>query len=313
MTTLPASAVNDTDLRTHPNREESGGARLVRVTVAAVSDVAPNLRRLTLSGPGLASLTLTGPDEYLGLLMPAPGQTVPELEAEGMNIRAAVAALDESERPGLRWYTVRHFRQSAGGVGGAVAGADGGAGGGESGGAAGEIDIDVVMHDDHPGPGARWVSGASVGDDAAIWLCNAIWIRHASRPLFVADASAVPALRAILEFTEDHHPDDLVKYHVRVVAHSPEELEPGLAEEWTERVGSLSILYVTPGLEAEAVCDALRRDRGAGHPAASPEYLWASGEAGMTKAVRKMAVDEWDVDRDFADWVAYWIEGRPRP
>jgi NADPH-dependent ferric siderophore reductase len=33
----------------------------------------------------------------------------------------------------------------------------------------------------------------------------------------------------------------------------------------------------------------------------------------MTKAVRKMAVDEWDVDRDFADWVAYWIEGRPRP
>ncbi len=290
MTTLPASAVNDTDLRTHPNREESGGARLVRVTVAAVSDVAPNLRRLTLRGPGLASLTLTGPDEYLGLLMPAPGQTVPELEAEGMNIRAAVAALDESERPGLRWYTVRHFRQDVG-----------------------EIDIDVVMHDDHPGPGARWVSEASVGDDAAIWLCNAIWIRHASRPLFVADASAVPALRAILEFTEDHHPDDLVKYHVRVVAHSPEELEPGLAEEWTERVGSLSILYVTPGLEAEAVCDALRRDRGAGHPAASPEYLWASGEAGMTKAVRKMAVDEWDVDRDFADWVAYWIEGRPRP
>jgi NADPH-dependent ferric siderophore reductase len=300
MTTLPASAVTSTELLTHPNRPESGTGRLVRVTVSAVSEIAPNLRRLTLRGPGLASLELTGPDEYFGLLMPAPGSTVPELEADGMNIRAAVAALEESERPGLRWYTVRHFRQDAG--------VDA-----SSGDAVGEIDVDVVMHDDNPGPGALWVAAASVGDEAAIWLCNGIWIRHASRPLFVADASAVPALRAVLEFTEDHHPDDLVKYHVRVIAHSPEELEPGLAEEWTERVGSLSILYVAPGLEAEAICDALRRERDAGHPAASPEYLWASGEAGMTKAVRKMAVDEWDVDRDFADWVAYWIEGRPRP
>lgn len=302
MTTLPASAVEDVELRTHPNRDGSGSGRLVHVTVSATEQVAPDLRRLTLRGPGLASLTLTGPDEYFGLLMPAPGTGVPEFQAEGMNIRAAVAALDDAVRPELRWYTVRHFRQDAGCAGDVSGSAP-----------FGEIDLDVVMHDDHPGPGARWVSQASVGDEAAIWLCNAIWIRHASRPLFVADASAVPALRAILEFTEDHHPTELQLYHVRVVAHSPEELEPGLAEEWTERVGSLSILYVTPGLEAEAICDALRRDRDAGHPATSPEYLWASGEAGMTKAVRKLAVDEWDVDRDFADWVAYWIEGRPRP
>ena len=298
MTTLPASAVDSTDLSTHPNRDASGSDRLVRVTVTATSQAAPNLRRLTLQSPELASFTLTGPDEFFGLLMPAPGTEVPALEADGLNIRAVVADLPEDERPGLRWYTVRHFRADAGTVGGETVG---------------EIDVDVVMHDDHPGPGAAWVSQASVGDHAAIWLCNAIWIRHASRPLFVADASAVPALRAVLEFTEDHHPDDLAKYHVRVVAHSPDELEPGLAEEWTERVGSLQILYVTPGLEAEAMCDALRRDRESGHPAASPEYLWASGEAGMTKAVRKLAVDEWDVDRDFADWVAYWIEGRPRP
>ena len=72
MTTLPASAVNDTDLRTHPNRDLSGSGRLVRVTVSATDEVAPNLRRLTLRGPGLASLTLTGPDEYFGLLMPPP-------------------------------------------------------------------------------------------------------------------------------------------------------------------------------------------------------------------------------------------------
>jgi NADPH-dependent ferric siderophore reductase len=298
VTTIPSSAVADTALRTHPGRDLAGPGRLVPVSVTAVTQVAPSLRRVTLQGPGLASLVLTGPDEYFGLLMPEPGATVPPLETGGMNIRAAVAALPEESRPGLRWYTVRHFRQE-------VHRNDGGT--------VGEIDLDVVMHDDHPGPGARWIADATVGDSAAVWLCNAIWIRHAERPLFVADASAVPALRAILEFTEDHHPDDLSLYHVRVVAHTPDELEPGLAEEWGERVGSLSIVYASPGMEAEAVCAALRRDRGAGHPAASPEYVWASGEAGMTKAVRGVAVDEWDVDRDFVDWVAYWIEGRPRP
>lgn len=181
------------------------------------------------------------------------------MDADGANIRAVVADIPEDVRPQLRWYTVRHFRQDAGRT--------------ATGEAVGEIDVDVVMHDDHPGPGALWVAGASVGDEAALWLCNAVWIRHASRPLFVADASAVPALRAVLEFTEDHHPDDLPLYHVRVIARSPEELEPGLAEEWEERLGSLRIIYASPGMESEAICAALRREREAGHPAASPEYV----------------------------------------
>lgn len=63
-----------------------------------------------------------------------------------------------------------------------------------------------------------------------------------------------------------HHPGDLVRYHLRVVARNAVELEAGLAEEWSDRVGSLQI-----------------------------------------------AVDDWRMDRDAADWVAYWIEGRARP
>lgn len=290
MTTVPASAVDDVDLRSHPDRDISGDDRLVRVTVTATDRISPHLQRITLRGEGLVGMTLTGPDEYFGLLMPAPGTEVPVLSADGLNVRAAVAALDEAVRPQLRWYTVRNFRQ-----------------------ATGEIDVDVVMHDDHPGPGARWVSAAAVGDHAAVWLCNAVWIRHATRPLFVADASAVPALRAVLEFVTDHHPEELPMAHVRVVAHDEGELEPGLVEEWGEQVGSLQVVYAEPGTEADAVCAVLRRDRAAGHPAAHPEYVWASGEAGMTKAVRGVAVKEWDVDRAHVDWIAYWIEGRPRP
>ncbi|WP_414122027.1 siderophore-interacting protein [Corynebacterium nuruki] len=301
MTTTPPTAVRDRDLHTHPQREDgeidrllgNGGYRMIPATVTANELIAPNLRRITLASPVLRGLTLTGPDEYVGLLMPVPGVPLPDpasVDVEGLNIRAAVADLPEQERPGLRWYTIRHFRQDAG-----------------------EIDLDVVMHDDHSGPGSLWCTAAGPGDAAGIWLCNAIWIRHADRPLFVADPSAVPALRAILEFTADHHPDDLAKYHVYVVAHSPDDLEAGLAEEWEEKIGSLKIIYAAPGMEKEAVTTQLRRAAASDDPAAAPEYVWVSGEAGLAKEVRGVAVDELGVDRDFVDWVAYWIEGRPRP
>jgi NADPH-dependent ferric siderophore reductase len=298
MATTPANAVRDTELREHPRRDptegtepaDAFGGRLVPVTVTANEPVAPNLRRLTLASDEFRELELTGPDEFFGLLMPQDGRDFEPFDTAGRNIRAAVAAIDEDVRPGLRWYTVRHLRQEDG-----------------------EIDVDVVMHDDHPGPGAEWVAAARPGATAGVWLCNAIWIRHAERPLFVADPSAVPALRTILEFTEDHHPDDLSRYHLVVVAHSPDDLESGLAEDWSERVGSLRIIYTSPGMEAEAVAAHLRQAAGDGHPGTAVEYVWASGEAGLAKTVRGIAVDEWGVDTAFVDWVAYWIEGRPRP
>lgn len=298
MATTPATAVRDTELREHPRRDPSEGTepadefggRLVPVTVTANELIAPNLRRLTLSSPEFRELELTGPDEFFGLLMPQPGHDFQPFDTAGRNIRAAVADIDETVRPGLRWYTVRHLRQDEG-----------------------EIDVDVVMHDDHPGPGASWVSQVRPGATAGVWLCNAIWIRHAERPLFVADPSAVPALLTVLEFTDDHHPDDLARYHLVVVAHSPDDLESGLAEDWSDRVASLQIIYTTPGMESEAVATHLREAAESGHPSAAVEYVWASGEVGMTKTVRGIAVDEWNVDTAFVDWVAYWIEGRPRP
>jgi NADPH-dependent ferric siderophore reductase len=303
MTTVPASAVRDTELREHPRRDATDAAgsagtsgasedsgRLLAVTVTANEMIAPNLRRITLASPELCALELTGPDEFFGLLMPRDHGALQDIDTAGRNIRAAVADIDEEERPDLRWYTIRHFRQEVG-----------------------EIDVDVVMHDDNPGPGALWVSAVRPGDAAGIWLCNGIWIRHAERPLFVADPSAVPALRAVLEFTEDHHPDDLARYHVVVVAHSPDDLEAGLAEQWEERLASLSIIYAAVGMETEAVRLHLTQAADEGHPRTAPEYVWASGEAGLTKMVRGLAVNDWKLDTAFVDWIAYWIEGRARP
>lgn len=298
MATTPAHAVRDTELREHPRRDptettepaDDFGGRLVPVTVTANDLVTPNLRRITLASPEFRSLELTGPDEFFGLLMPKDGHAFEPVDTAGRNIRAAVAEIDEDVRPELRWYTIRHLRQNAG-----------------------EIDVDVVMHDDHPGPGASWIAATLPGATAGVWLCNAIWIRHADRPLFVADPSAVPALRTILEFTADHHPDDLARYQLVVVARTPDDLESGLVEEWSEHVASLQVIYASPGMEAEAVAAHLRDPAATGPPATPVEYVWASGEVGMTKTVRGIAVNEWGLDSAFVDWVAYWIEGRPRP
>lgn len=298
MATTPSTAVRDIELREHPRRDATEdtepandfGGRLIQVTVTANELIAPNLRRLTLASPDFRELELTGPDEFFGLLMPQDGRDFESFDTAGRNIRAAVADIEEDVRPGLRWYTVRHLRQDAG-----------------------EIDVDVVMHDDHPGPGATWVSEVSPGATAGVWLCNAIWIRHAERPLFVADPSAVPALLTILEFTADHHPDDLHRYHLVIVAHSPEDLEGGIAEDWSEKVASLQIIYTSPRMEAEAVTRHLHEAASISHPCTAAQYVWASGEVGMTKAVRGVAVDDWGVDTAFVDWVAYWIEGKPRP
>ncbi|HIW90818.1 MAG TPA: siderophore-interacting protein [Candidatus Corynebacterium avicola] len=295
MTTVPATAVADTELLERPLRgtpeDQDDAGRLIAVTVTAAEQLGPNLRRLTLASPGLRELTLTGPDEFFGLLMPRDRGEFTLFDTAGRNIRAAVAEIGEDERPGLRWYTVRHFRQEAG-----------------------EIDVDVVMHDDHPGPGATWVAAAQPGDTAGIWLANAIWTRHnTDSPLFVADPSAVPALRAVLEFTVDHHPEDLKDYHLVIVTDGGTDLESGFAEEWQDKVASLTVLNATPEQATEAVRTHLTEATAAGHPSTKPGYVWASGEAGMAKAVRGVAVDDWGLDSSVINWVAYWIEGRPRP
>ena len=52
---------------------------LVRARVVSNQELAPQLRRLTLTAPEFASVTLTGADEYVGLLMPRQGKlTMPD-------------------------------------------------------------------------------------------------------------------------------------------------------------------------------------------------------------------------------------------
>lgn len=102
------------------------------LTVTAVEDLTPSLRRVTLSGP-LERFESDAADDHVKLIFPFPGKTeveLPELGERGISRTA--------ERPPMRDYTPRRFDA-----------------------AAGELVIDIVVHGD--GPGATWAAGAVPG------------------------------------------------------------------------------------------------------------------------------------------------------
>lgn len=96
------------------------------MTVRAVVDLNPHLRRITFHAGEFGDFQCAGPDECFGLLFPPAGQTeVTMPSADRINIRQAIRHLPEHLRPDMRWYTIRAHR-----------------------GHDQEIDVDIVVHGD---------------------------------------------------------------------------------------------------------------------------------------------------------------------
>lgn len=250
---------------------------LLPVKVTANNKISPHLRRLTLTSERLRSHHLTGPDEYFGLVMPQPGRPFEPIDVHGKNIRAAVANIEEALRPDLRWYTIRRHRPEDA-----------------------SIDVDIVDHGDS-GPGSRWIRRAEVGQTAGMFTCQALWTPPTGRQLLVADPTALPALRHILEYQSANSPETLCRMSAVAISGGGD-VEEGL-EQWTNHIASLHIARD----EQDAL--ALLSDC-AVEP---PESVWVSGEGDLTKAVRSMAIDRWELSADEIVWVPYWFRGRARP
>lgn len=251
---------------------------LLPVEITANNAISPRLRRLTFTSEALRTHRLTGPDEFFGLVMPQPGHPFEPLDVDGVNIRAAVADIAEAARPDLRWYTIRRHRP-----------------------ADASIDVDIVDHGD-TGPGSRWMRRATTGQTAGMFTCQAMWSPPAGRQLLMADPTALPALRHILDYQAAHNPKTLKLMSVVAIVADRDEIEDGL-EHWADHVADL---HVAPN-ETRAL-DHLTH----GLPV-TPTSAWISGEGGLTKAVRRLAIREWGLNPDDVVWVPYWFRGRARP
>ena len=291
------AAFSDHSLLTPP---QVGRHELFRATVRAVSAPSPRLRRITLHSPAFAAHQLSGPDEFFGLLMPQPGAPLhlPQ-HPGGENLRAAVAAMPEQVRPNLRWYTVRRFDPHEG-----------------------ELTFDIVTHgitqqnldtNEQAGPGLRWCLSAQAGSEVGIWTAQGLWHRADSAQTLIADPSALPSLRAILEYTAAFAPQQLQEMHVIAVAENSEDIEPKLLSEWQGRLGSLELLF-SPATEfATHTARLLERVDYLEHPARLARYVWVAGEGSLCKQVRRHCVNTWQLSPTEVQWCPYWFLGKARP
>lgn len=302
-TTLEPPAVSAVQRATFADHKlihapSSPSHHIIRATVYSVSAPAENLRRITVHSPELVGFRLSGPDEFFGLLMPPNPSGELHLPSHdgGANIRASVAAMPASQRPNLRWYTVRAFDPEQG-----------------------RITFDVVTHGvntpckNDVGPGLAWVLRTRAGDQVGIWTCQGLWHRAQNAQTLIADPSAAPSIHAILEYTQTFAPEQLCDMHIIVVAESQHDLEPSLVADWESKLGSLEVLFSATTDFSTAVMSHLQQLDRAEHPATQSKYVWVAGEGQLCKDVRHHAIHTWGLNSESVQWCPYWFLGRARP
>jgi NADPH-dependent ferric siderophore reductase len=131
--------------------------------VRAITQLTPELRRITLGGPELAGFHSAAPDDHIKCFFFPPG------------VAPAHTAPDQP-RPPMRDYTPRRYDA-----------------------ARGELDVEFVLHGE--GPAATWAANAKVGDKLLIGgpRGSAIVPYRAAGYLLMGDEAALPAMSRWLE------------------------------------------------------------------------------------------------------------------
>jgi NADPH-dependent ferric siderophore reductase len=249
-------------------------------TVLSVADLGGGMRRVSCAADGLRTFVPCGPDEYVGLLMPPVGRPLVMPDPGPENVRASVAAIPATDRPALRWYTIREHDPVRG-----------------------VVDIDIMTHGDS-GPGSAWTCRARRGDPVGIRTSGALYrgLEVSGRQVLVADETAVPSVTAILEAwggpadARDHG----VEVHVEVA-------DPAVLAAYD--LGDARV-HLRTGRPGSALVPALDRVLAAG--GAPVEYAWVCGEAGLVAGARRALVRH-GADRRAVLYCGYWKLGRPRP
>lgn len=271
-----------TEARTMAMPLERSEHACVPATVLAGEWAAPQLRRLTLHAPGLSGwYEPFGPDEFVGLVMPRRGTTLPDLSGvSGPNPRPVIGEMPEDVRPDVRWYTVRAHRPDLA-----------------------ELDIEVVLHpagEVDEGPGARWVRLARPGDELAVQTGTTCYHPPADARVQViaGDETAYPSMVGIVEAARGRG----VELHLLL------ETDPGALPDLPQpERGSVTVVERAGRRAGDALLEALEA---ADLP--SPDYGWVAGEQELAAGVRRHLVRERGVARTAVYFCAYWILGRPR-
>jgi NADPH-dependent ferric siderophore reductase len=249
----------------------SDGLRPVDVlTVLAVSDVTPSVRRVVLSGAA-AAVAAAGPT--VSLLVPRVGDPEPRWPRVAKDGR--IVWPDGPHGVSLRSYTAR--RQDP---------------------LAGELEIDFVLHGD--GPAAAWATAAVPGAPLGSAGGGSLGDRPAGHLLVVGDETALPAISRILAGAA---PTTVGTALLEVAG--PEEEQAlaapaGMAVRWLHR-------GATPPGESTLLVDAVAA---LNRPEGDDVFAWVAAESAAVRAIRADLRGRWGLGRAQHHAIGYWRRGR---
>ncbi len=245
--------------------------------VIRIEDVTPSFRRVTFFSADFKEFELMGPDEYFGLLMPPPGRDVvlPEL---ALDPRSKLRAIPESDRPELRWYTIRQARPGQG-----------------------EFVVDIV-NTGHGGPGSSWVKRVALGDMVGFTSGSALYgaAPDSGHHLLLADETGLPGAIAIAESARANQLAR-VKLTVMVEVPSEEYILPDTPKDF-------SVVYRGDADPGSAMIPALATSA---HD--NINFAWICAEGGTVGQAKKIVTREWGLPRTSIVSSGFWRKGRPRP
>ncbi|MFL6097408.1 MAG: siderophore-interacting protein [Blastococcus sp.] len=240
------------------------------LTVAAVADVTPSVRRVVLSGTP-AAVAAAGPT--VNLLVPGVGDSAPRWPRIAKDGR--IVWPDGAHGVSLRSYTAR--RQDP---------------------AAAQVEIDFVLHGD--GPAAAWAAAAAPGALLGVAGAGALGERTAGQLLVAGDETAIPAISRILASA----PATARGVALLEVAGAEEEqplaVPDGVTVRWLHRAD-------TPPGESTLLADAVAAlDR----PDGDDVFAWVAAESGAVRAIRADLRGRWGLGRAQHHAIGYWRRGR---
>lgn len=287
--------------------------------ILAVERLGESYVRLVVAGPDLWTWSAdvvdpgTVGDAYIKVFVPPPGGrgVAPDVS----DIRGWLA-LPETERGWMRTYTVRR--------------ADTVEMGGE---AVPALTVDMVVHPGHDeGPGSAWAGSVQVGDRVRVlgpgrghapwgaWAPGA-----ANRVVCAGDETAAPALLAI---AEELAAEPAGTRDVQILVEVPTAADAAaLGAEAPETVtvvvregepGTALVRGLAGVLDLGEDCvatvlDGRRPDEREWQPAtavsAGDPYVFVAGEAGLVRAMRRLAVDAAGVPKGAVAFMGYWRRG----
>ncbi|MGV3491711.1 MAG: siderophore-interacting protein [Devosia sp.] len=246
--------------------------RIRVLTVLAVTDLTPHMRRIRVGGPELKGFGSPNHADHIKLFFSADGSPLPrpELNPEGIAWPAGVP------RPLMRDYTPRYFNT-----------------------AERILDIDFVLHGD--GPASTWASNARVGDELIIGGPRGSLLVPETFDwyLLVGDETALPAIgRRIEELLPTGKPVVAVIEVPEAADEQSFDAAPQLQVRWVHRTGleAGAQNLLLPAVEAtafpEGVC-----------------YAFVAGEAQMSKALRQH-LNERGLRDEYIRAPGYWTRGQ---